>query len=177
MNQNQETGTVLNGEVLSEKKNAGTIKEENILAGIVGAFLFSLVGGILWYVLYQIGFIAAISGIVAVICAIKGYSFFSKRESVKGIIISSVIAFFVIVLAWYACLANDVFLAYKEWYQAGDIDYEVTFFEAVKGAYLFLEEPDIALAYLTDLGIGVLFCILGCVQPIRTALRRAKQSS
>ena len=56
---------------------------ENVLAGIIGAFLFSLVGGILWFVLYQIGYVASISGLVGVVCAVKGYTFFAKakRES------------------------------------------------------------------------------------------------
>ena len=53
---------------------------ENTAAGIVGAFLFSLVGGILWFVLYQVGYLAAISGFVGVICAVKGYTFFSKAK-------------------------------------------------------------------------------------------------
>ncbi|MBO5767302.1 MAG: hypothetical protein J6R49_02135, partial [Clostridia bacterium] len=57
-------------------------KQENVLAGIVGALLFSLAGGIVWFLLYQIGFLAAISGIIGVVCAIKGYAIFGKRESV-----------------------------------------------------------------------------------------------
>jgi hypothetical protein len=62
-------------------------KQENVVAGIFGALLFSLAGGIIWFLLYQIGYLAAISGIVGVICAIKGYGIFGKRESVKGVII------------------------------------------------------------------------------------------
>ena len=34
----------------------------NILAGAVGAFLFALIGGVLYFVVYQIGFIAGICG-------------------------------------------------------------------------------------------------------------------
>ena len=49
----------------------GPQERENVLFGIVGAFLFSLVGGALWYVLYQVGFLAGVSGIVGVICAIR----------------------------------------------------------------------------------------------------------
>ena len=58
------------------KNNQNDI-QENVLSGIVGAFLFSLIGGILWFVLYQIGYLAAISGLVGVICAVKGYTFFA----------------------------------------------------------------------------------------------------
>ena len=175
MDQNQNQGTMLNGEPV-EVKTSSDLKSENVLAGTVGAFLFALVGGVLWYVLYQIGFLAAISGIVGVICAIKGYSFFAKRESIKGVVISVIMAVLVIVIAWYFCLSTDVYNAYQQWYADGDIDYTVTFFEAVRGAYLFLSESDILLGYLADLGIGILLCIVGCIQPIANAVRKAKKA-
>ena len=55
-------------------------KQENTLAGVFGAFLFSLAGGVLWFILYQINFLAAVSGFVGVICAVKGYMLFSKAK-------------------------------------------------------------------------------------------------
>ena len=82
------------------------VQEENVLAGVVGAFLFALVGGALWFVLYQIGYLAAISGLVGVICAIKGYSFFSKKESTKGVVIATIMAVLVLVIAWYLCIGS-----------------------------------------------------------------------
>ena len=150
-------------------------REENILAGIVGAFLFSLVGGIVWYLLYQIGFIAAISGVVGVVCAIKGYSVFGKRESIKGIVLSTVIAFLVIVLAWYICLANDVYLAFKDWYKAGEVDFTLTFFESVRNAHVFLEDTETAIAYFKDLAIGLIFCIVGAFGYVKTAIGKARK--
>ena len=45
--------------------------QENVFAGAVGAFLFALAGGIVWFILYLLGFLAAISGIVGVVCAIN----------------------------------------------------------------------------------------------------------
>lgn len=150
----------------------GPQERENVLFGIVGAFLFSLVGGALWYVLYQVGFLAGISGIVGVICAIKGYSVFAKRESKKGVILSVIIAALVIVAAWYLCLANDVYVAYQEWYAAGEIDFTLTFFESVQYAYLFLEEPEIATGYFTDLAIGLGLCVLGAAHNVIEAFKR-----
>ena len=44
---------------------------ENRLAGTVGALLFSLAGGVVYFLLYQVGYIAAISGLIGVICAFK----------------------------------------------------------------------------------------------------------
>ena len=145
--------------------------KENVLFGIVGAFLFSLVGGILYYVLYQIGFLAAISGLVCVICAIKGYSFFAKRESIRGIVISIVIAVLVLVIAWYLCLANDVYLAHQEWFANGEIDFTLTFFESIRYAYLFLAD---APAYFADLGISLLLGAIGCFGYVKQTLQKQK---
>ena len=149
---------------------------ENVLAGTVGAFLFALAGGVLWFILWQIGYIAALSGIVAVICAIKGYSVFSKRESVKGVVISVVMSIIVIVIAWYICLSYDIFLAYKEWFANGEIDFEITLFEAIRSAYLYLQEPEIARSYLGSLGLGALFCIIGCIGTVKSAVTKAKNA-
>ena len=151
------------------------VEKENVLAGLVGALLFALAGGELWFLLYQVGFMAGISGLVGVICAIKGYSVFAKRESLKGIILAIIAAVVVMVIAWYMCLSLDVFRAYQDWYEAGEVDYTITFGEAVGGAYLFLEEPDIALAYLKDLGIGLLLCVVGAYRSVSNALKRVKQ--
>lgn len=149
-------------------------QKENVLSGAVGAFLFSLAGGVIWYVLWQVEIIAAISGFVGVICAIKGYSVFAKGESVRGIVISTVMAAVVIVIAWYLCLSMDVYDAYQMWYANGEIDFTLTRAESVMNAYLFLQEPEIAGSYLGNLGLGMLFCVLGCVSPIRNALMRIK---
>lgn len=150
-------------------------EKENVLAGIVGALLFALAGGVLWFLLYQVGFLAGISGIVAVVCAIKGYSLFAKKESLKGVIIAVLAAIFIIVVAWYFCLSMDVYKAYQEWYAAGEVDYTVTFFEAVRGAYLFLTDGEILGAYLLDLGIGLALCCVGAYRSISNAVLRVKQ--
>lgn len=150
-------------------------EKENVLAGIVGAFLFALAGGVLWFILYQVNFIAGISGIVAVVCAIKGYSLFAKKESLKGVIISVLAAILVIVAAWYLCLSMDVYKAYQEWYAAGEVDFTVTFGEAVRGAYLFLSEGEILTSYLLDLGIGFALCCVGAYRSIANAVIRVKQ--
>lgn len=175
MNENTPTPAEIIPEVTPESTPA-PLQQENFLAGIVGAFLFSLAGGIIWFILYQIGFLAAISGIIGVVCAIKGYAVFGKAESIKGVIASTVIAFLVIVIAWYACLSYDVYLAYADLFETGDIDFKLNFFEAFQNAYLFLTEPDVGIYYWKDLVIGLLFCIGGCIAPVKNAITAAKQS-
>ena len=50
--------------------NKTNVVNENVIAGIVGAFLFSLVGGVMWFVIYNLGFIAGISGLVGAVVAL-----------------------------------------------------------------------------------------------------------
>ena len=72
-------------------------QNENVVAGIIGAFLFALAGGVLWYLFYQMGFISGLAGSVGVICSVSGYSFFAKKESKKGIVIAVIMSIFVIL--------------------------------------------------------------------------------
>ena len=139
--------------------------KENVLAGIVGAFLFSLVGGILWFVLYQIGYIASASGLVGVICAVKGYTIFAKtkKESIKCLVLSSIIAIAVLALSWYFSVAYDFYLAFQELFIDGEIDFTVSFFETLRAVPYFLEDGEVFSAYMSDLGAGIFFAIIGVV--------------
>ncbi len=150
---------------------------ENKLAGTVGAFLFALIGGLVYWILWQVGYLAAVSGLISVSCAFVGYRLFAKRESKYGIVISVVMAAIVILLAWYLCLAQDVYEAYKEWYKNGDIDYTVGFFTSVRYAYTFLSDGDIASSYISNLLISIGLCVVGCIAPIRSAAKKQKAAA
>ena len=158
-------------------QNENTEIKENVVAGIVGAFLFSLAGGVLWFVIYLFGFIAGISGLVGAVCAIKGYSVFAKKESIKGIIISVIIALLVIVAAWYSCFAYDIYVAYQDWFAAGEVDYTLTFAESVYNVPYFLSEPEIGAAYIKDLIFGIVFCVIGGGSYVANKLKNAKNKA
>ncbi len=164
-----------------ENRQPGVFTEnaprENVFAGAVGALLFALAGGVVYFLLDRVGFIAGISGFVAVVCAAKGYQVFARGESKKGLVISVIAAVLVIVLAWYCTLAADVFSAYKEWYAAGEVDYEISFFDALRGGYRFLEEKEIAAAYFKDLAIGLGLCVIGGVGYVLGTARRLKEKA
>lgn len=147
-------------------------QKENVVAGIVGAMIFSLAGGVLWFVLSQVGFYSAISGVVGVVCANIGYRLFAKGESLKGVIISVIAAIAAMIIAWYLCLSLDCYNAFKDWYANGEIDYTITFAQAVRGAYLFLSEPEIARPYLGDLAIGLLLCAVGAFRFVKNSIAR-----
>ncbi len=149
-------------------------EQENVLFGLVGAFLFSLAGGIIYFLLLQIGYIAAISGLIGVVCAIKGYSFFAKKESMKGVILSVIIAVIVLIIAWYFGFAYQLYQAYQDWYALGEVEYTLTFFESVRAAIFFI--PD-NLSHLGDLGISLLLAAVGCGSYVANSIKRAKAAN
>lgn len=159
--------------------NNATMEKENILAGVVGAFLFSLVGGILWFVLYQVGYLAAISGLIGVVCAVKGYTFFAKtkNESVRCVIISIITTVIVLAISWYLCVAFDIYNVYQEWFAAGEVDFTYTFFESVQVVPYFFEDSEILIAYLKDLGLGLLFAGLGVVYYLSIREKKMKKQA
>ncbi len=148
----------------AEKKiiNAGNKSDgnnENILFGVVGAFLFSLVGGAVYLILDQIGYVAAISGLVGVVCAIKGYTFFSKSDSKRGVIISVIVAAVVLVIAWYVGFCFDMVEAYDMWFENGEVDYAPTLFEYIPyGVYDLTVNTSYFINLLMSLGLGAIGC-------------------
>ena len=152
-------------------------RKENLPLGLLGAFLFSLVGGIIWFVLYRLGYIAGISGIIGVICALKGYSIFAKKESYKGIVLSVLLAVLVLVVAQYCCVVSDTYDFFVLAYEDGYIEYPPTIADAFRGAPAILLAIEGALgAYLKDLGIGMLFCAMGTFGYLKVALSRVRSS-
>ncbi len=147
--------------------NLETDQQENVLFGVIGAFLFSLTGGVMYIMLNLIGFITALSGLVGVVCAIKGYSFFARKESKRGAIISVIIAALVLVIAWYIGFCMDAVAAYKAWFEAGEVDHAPTIFEYIPYGFNDLtSNPLYFLDLLFSLGLGA----LGCWSYVKTSL-------
>lgn len=149
-------------------------QNENLMAGIVGAFLFSLAGGAVYFLLYMVGYIAAISGLIGAVCAIKGYAVFGKKESVKGILIASGISLLVMVLAWYFSISYGIYDSYNSAFANGEIDFSLSFMEAVRVTPEFLKLPDVALECFGDLGLSILFCVVGAGGYVFNKYKNAK---
>ncbi|MBR0158833.1 MAG: hypothetical protein IJM24_07115 [Clostridia bacterium] len=150
--------------------------KENVVAGILGAFLFALGGGLLYLLLAQVGFIAGISGMVAVFLAIKGYSVFAKGLSKRGLIISVVIAFLVLILAWYVSLTIDVYKELSELYKAGDLAEKPKFFECVMMTPMFFKYAGFLRDAIVNLVLGLLFAVAGSFTLIANISNQIKQN-
>lgn len=145
-------------------------KPENILAGVVGAFLFSLIGGVLYFIIYQLGYIAGICGLVMFVLANFGYGLFSGRKnSKKGIIASAIMTLIVIVLSEMFCISYEIFSALKDTYQ-------ITIFDAMRSLPEFLKEPEIKADVIKDLIFALVFGGLAAFSSARNMLKGEKAS-
>lgn len=142
-------------------------KQERVLAGIGGALLFSLAGVALYVLIYQLGYVTGISGIVMVVLGIYGYQLLSgKKNSMKGIISACIITVVMLAVAEYLSLCVA---AYSEWSEMG-----LTFAEAFKLTNEVLQEPDVLKEVLTDYGMALLFSVLVSVGYIMNIAKAAK---
>lgn len=135
-------------------------KKGSVLLGTVGAFIGAVIGGILWILVYQIGYVAAIVGIVAVICAYKGYTMFSGKKDIKAAIISVIMAAAVLFLAHCLCLSIIV-----------STQFGVSFFEAVAATPALLADPDLFGEFIMDLLYGYIFMAVGAFAFIKNAIK------
>ena len=140
-----------------------TKKQENVLAGLVGAFLGSLIGVACIVGIGQLGYVASISGVIMAVCAIKGYELLGGAISRKGAVIACILT---IIMTYFgnrldfsvsvSRLADtDIFSAF----QALD--------DLLDAGYLD------AAAYWGNLAMLYLFTLLGAVPSLLSAFRRA----
>lgn len=73
---------------------------ENVLAGIIGAFLGSCIGVLIIVIFALLGYVAAAGGVAMAICTLKGYELFAKKMSKKGIFLCIVMMLFMIFAAY-----------------------------------------------------------------------------
>lgn len=136
-------------------------KKENVIGGVVGAFLGSLLGAVCIILVSQLGYVAAISGLVMAICTLKGYTLLGGKLTAKGIVISVVIMLLMTYMAdrldWAIVVAReleeDLFVSYQ----------------AIPE--LISAEVIAASDYYANLGMVYLFLVVGAVPTVWAAVR------
>lgn len=134
-------------------------KKVNYFGGIVGAFLGSLVGVVLWVIIYHMGYIAAVSGLAFAICTIKGFEMFGGKLNVPGVIISLVIAVGMLYIAENIAFALEIFNEFGSMY-------EITYFDAYRSIPDFMIEPEVKAAVYKDLAMGYFMMLIASVSPV-----------
>lgn len=151
--------------IVVEKK-----RSNSVIFGIVGAVLGSLIGVILWILLYNFGYIASISGIVMVICAIKGYEKFSGEVDKKALIIILIITIIMVYIATHLSYGVEIYTVFKE--------DGITIFDGIRSVGSFLSEiPDLKSSFITDLLMGYFFTVLGTFSTFKRIFFSEKKES
>lgn len=136
-------------------------RHENVVAGVVGAFLGALVGVVCTVVIGQLGYVASVSGLIMAVGALKGYELLGGTLSKKGTVISSVL----ILIMTY--LAHRLTLAFAVADALG-----IGIFDSFQIVPALVSEGIVeARAYWGDLAMLYLFTLLGAVPTIIGGLR------
>lgn len=156
-------GRMRNDVTLATRKKDG--KSENVIGGIVGAFLGSVLGVICIIIFGQMGRVAVASGIVMAVCTIKGYELLGGKFTKKGVVISCLL---MIVMTF---VGNNI-----DW--AIDIAefFEVDIFSAFRGVIPLLQEGYLeASTYYYNLILLYVFTAIGAVPTVIGALKDSKE--
>ena len=151
-----------------------TVRGERVGMGVLGAILFSLAGAVVYYVLWSVNIIAAISGIICVICALKGYEIFAGARTKRGIFISVAVSAVMLVLAWYFCYCSDIHAYWESAFAAGETDYVPTVWECLSYGYMDLPANP---GYLVDLLLSLAMGGLGCWGYVTRSLRMEEEAA
>lgn len=147
-------------------------KTENIPLGIIGAFLLSLIGGALWFILYQLGFFVELSGIVLSLCAYRGYVIFSKGSNPVGLLGAALISVGVLLAAWFLSINLDVYEDHVKWYIEGVLDAPISYVDALEITPRYLADDKLTMYYLKPLIGGVALALIIWILPIKNAFSK-----
>ena len=135
-------------------------KTENIVGGIIGALLGSLIGAAAIIIFSQLGYIAAISGVIMGVCALKGYELLGGKLSKAGIVISSIIMVIMVYLSFQLDLA---IVLHNEYPAYGIFDA----FKLINGIVFYD-----AASFLPHLILLYFFTFVGAAPTVSAALRK-----
>ena len=149
---------------MNDKAHMEAETPENVPAGIVGALGGALVGAIVVVIFGRLGYVTALSGLIAAICSLKGYELLAKKMSVKGAVISCI------------AMAAMIYVGHRaDWAFEAAKFFDVDFFTAFRAIPMLIKEEAIELSqYLRGLFMVYLFALLGAVPTVINSLKGQK---
>lgn len=146
----------------TEELMNGTKKKENIIAGIVGALLGSLLGVVSIILLSQLGYVAAVSGVIMAVCTLSGYEILGGKLTKRGIVISAVI---MIVMTYVGDRLDWAIMIARQ--------FDTDIFYSYRLVPVFLAEEAIDITnYIANLVLVYVFLLVGAVPTVRNAMRK-----
>lgn len=146
-------------------------QKSNVVLGIVGAVGGSLLGVVLWVLIYQLGYIAGIAGAAIMLLGMFGYRKLGGVLDTKGVIISVVIA---LIMVFEACHISWTIEAIKAYHKYLSVD--MNFFYMYQRLFSVLEKLDVTADFIGELVIGYMLSLLVCISPIIAAFKESRGS-
>lgn len=139
--------------------------KENVLMGIVGALIGSLLGVASIVLFFQMDMVASLSGLILALCTLKGYELLGKKLSNIGIVICIVIMLAAPILAYV--LDGAIYFT-KEW--------DMGFMESFKLCVELIKSGAVSIGDMVkDMAMVYLFAALGAVGTIVSAFKANKK--
>lgn len=141
-------------------------KHGNVLLGIIGALIGTVIGGASIVLFEQLGFISAFSGLIIAFCTLKGYEFLGKKLSLTGIIISIVLMLITPYFADRIDWAIEIVQAFPE--------ENIAFIDAFFSVPALVSDEAVRGDYITNLLMLYGFTALGAFGTIFNAFKNRK---
>lgn len=152
-----------------EEKGAG-----NVVAGAVGAFLFALIGGALYFIVYQLGYISGICGLVIFVLANFGYHLFAKgeKDTAAGLVTAVIMTVLMILLAELVSIAYQLRTTLQN-----DYGIDMTIFEAFRLTLENWTNPDVIGDVAKELLMAYGFSVIGIIGSISNRRKAKKRAA
>lgn len=151
---------------LSEEKVKRTTQKSNLLPGICGALVGSLIGVIVYILIARLGYVSAVGGVVMAVLAVKGYEKLGGCLDTKGVIACVVCVFAGALLGNRLDWSIEAASALKE--------YGWTFFDCFKEIGYIVDELECRSQYNSGKWLALFFTALGAAGTMITSFKAAK---
>lgn len=152
-------------ELLSQHQQAFKQKSGNMVTGIVGGLLGALIGVVVWVIIFKLGYVAAISGLIMVVCVMKGYELLGGKLNVLGAIITIILSLAMIYFAERVALSMEISKALST---LGD----VSFWDAFKNFNSIIDSVDGWGEVGHDLAYGFICTLVGGISIVHNAYKQ-----
>lgn len=139
----------------------------NYLRGFLGALIGGIVGGLVAGALYAAGYISALSAFIALILGTFLYGKFGGKKTKMMVLIVS--------LTTVVCMLLAVFIIYLIATAVALNDYGVDMGAFSMLFYLLKNDPEVSRAFWLDIGLSLLFTVIGIGYEIFILLRSVKR--
>lgn len=154
--------------VYAERRQNASSHKSNVVLGITGAILGAAIGGVLWVLVGQLGYIVGIVGFIIAALAFKGYELLGGKLTKVGIVISVIAVLLTVYFAHNIGLALDIKSAFADYY---NMDYSFSTCYNLIPDFL-REDVDVKANYIRDLIVGYIFVAAASFSMIKSSIEK-----